>query len=112
MRLQIEVLSKERIDSYIHNKEEEARNPKPSPAPTRDAEDSKAAPTASSRDSRASQQVCSSVWLLAVLTGIFIRVIVCMPFSGSGPRKVVLLTIQFESSGFSSAEGQQQEAGS
>jgi hypothetical protein len=55
--LQVEALSKQKIESYLLAQEEEARNPRPSADPARNAEAGKPIPVSSSKQAKVSSQV-------------------------------------------------------
>ncbi|KAH8966952.1 hypothetical protein BDL97_03G053500 [Sphagnum fallax] len=53
---QVEALSKQKIESYLRAQEEEARNPRPSADPARNAEAGKPTPVSSSKQAKVSSQ--------------------------------------------------------
>lgn len=59
--MQFEAISKAKIEAYLQAKQEEGRNPRPSPVPSREEGTGKSSPATTARDTKTSTQVCTSI---------------------------------------------------
>jgi hypothetical protein len=65
--LQFEAISKAKIEAFLQAKQEEERNPRPSPVSSKEEGRGKSSPATSARDTKASTQVCTSTAYHALL---------------------------------------------